>query len=303
MKRLFLSILAAAAISTVAMADVTTVKTLYAAEEGAEGTNVTWESTMKFDAADFADVNVGDFIYITFSSTTDVIEVKANGAWLPGSRFTNLGENTPDFRCYLTADGLATLKEYGLEICGKNFTVTGVSICNDGFVMPDGAVWGGYFWVDSWNTLEIWKTAFANYAGQRYLNIYISDDNGDYIGYFLKVLTKWDPETDVATNDQIQKTASVATVDLQDVDLSEMLSDVNALMIQGNKEDGPAFNIIAVTLSNEDASSAISAVIETVSAPSAVYNLQGVKVRDNSDDLSGLPAGIYIYNGKKHIVK
>ena len=35
----------------------------------------------------------------------------------------------------------------------------------------------------------------------------------------------------------------------------------------------------------------------------AVFTIDGVKVRDNAISLDGLPAGIYIYNGKKHLVK
>lgn len=35
----------------------------------------------------------------------------------------------------------------------------------------------------------------------------------------------------------------------------------------------------------------------------AVYNLQGVKVLDNSADMNQLPAGIYVSNGKKHVVR
>ena len=38
-------------------------------------------------------------------------------------------------------------------------------------------------------------------------------------------------------------------------------------------------------------------------ANGAVFTIDGVKVRDNAISLDGLPAGIYIYNGKKHLVK
>ncbi len=34
-----------------------------------------------------------------------------------------------------------------------------------------------------------------------------------------------------------------------------------------------------------------------------VYNIQGIMVKRNADDLSDLPAGIYIVNGKKIAVK
>ena len=280
------------------------VKTLY----DGDPKSVTWENTLIIPAEQFAEnVKVGDYIYITFSQTSDVIEIKANGTWLPGSRYTNLGDNATDFKAYITKDMLDALQEYGLEICGAKFTVTGVSICNDGFAMPDGAIWGGYFWVDSWNTLELFKTAFSAYDGQRYMDIYLSEDNGDYSGYFMKVLTKWDPETLWANNDQIVHTPRVATVDLQNIDVKASLADVNALMIQGNKEGGNPFNITAVVLRNEGgASTAITTVENDNSALVDVYNLQGVKIRSKQSKKSAtenLPSGMYIVGDKKVLLR
>lgn len=281
-----------------------TVKTLY----NGEPKEVTWESTLYIPAEEFStDVNIGDYIYITFSNTSDVIEIKANGTWLPGSRYTTLAENTPDFKAYITTDMLKALKQYGLEICGAKFTVTGVSICNDGFKMPEKAIWGGYFWIDSWNTLEIFKTAFDNYNGQRYLDIYLSDDNGDYDGYFIKVLTKWNPETLWANNDQIVHTPRMATVDLKSVNVKESLADINTLMIQGNKEAGSPFNIIAVALRDEETSTGISKIVSNNAESNInIYNLQGVLVTSDftiEEAKVNLPAGLYIANGKKFIIK
>lgn len=278
------------------------VKTLY----DGDPKSVTWENTLIIPAEQFNEnVKVGDYIYITFSQTSDVIEIKANGTWLPGSRYTNLGEDTPDFKAYITKDMLDALKEYGLEICGASFTVTGVSICNDGFVMPEGAIWGGYFWVDNWNTLEIFKTAFSSYEGERYMDIYLSEDNGDYTGYFMKVLTKWEPETVWANNDQITHTPKIATVDLQNIDVPASLADVNAVMIQGNKETGNPFNITAVVLRN-----GASGVVTTIESDNCnitdIYNLQGVKIRSKLPKESAtedLPSGVYIVGDKKVLVR
>lgn len=303
MKKFLLAVLFATTVIVSARAQET-VKTLYAGEPK----EVTWENTLAIPAEQFADgVKVGDYIYITFSQTSDVIEIKANGTWLPGSRFTILGDNMPDFKAYITNDMLDTLKEYGLEICGAKFTVTGVSICNDGFNMPEGAVWGGYFWVDNWNTLEIFKTAFSTYKGQRYMDIYLSEDNGDYVGYFMKVLTKWDPETLWANNDQIVHTPRVATVDLQGIDVQKTLADVNALMIQGNKEAGNPFNITAVVLRDENSPTGITNIVEEGASDIVdVYNVNGIKVKANvslEEAKSTLPSGLYISNGKKFIVR
>lgn len=280
-----------------------TVKTLYSGEPK----EVTWENTLTVPAEDFAeDVNVGNYIYITFSQASDVIEIKANGIWLPGSRYTNLGDNTTEFKAYITEDMLAALKTYGLEICGVNFTVTGVSICNDGFKMPDGAIWGGYFWIDNWKTLEVFKSAFSSYDGQRYLDIYLSEDNGpDFTGYFIKVLTKWDPETLWANNDQITHTPRIATVDLQNINVAESLADVNALMIQGNQESGNPFNITALVLRNEGVVAGIADVAEEETLVD-VYNLQGVKLRSQvaaESATANLPQGLYIVGHKKIFVR
>ena len=303
MKKFLLTIITAliAAVPSIAQE---IVKTLY----DGDPKPVTWENTLIIPAEQFAEnVKVGDYIYITFSQTSDVIEIKANGTWLPGSRYTNLGENAPDFKAYITKDMLDALKEYGLEICGASFTVTGVNICNDGFVMPEGAIWGGYFWVDNWNTLEIFKTAFSSYEGERYMDIYLSEDNGDYTGYFMKVLTKWDPETVWANNDQITHTPKIATIDLQNIDVAASLADVNALMIQGNKETGNPFNITAVVLRNENGSSGLDTTFDSIEDRFVdVYNLQGVKIRSNApleSATDGLHAGIYIVNNKKIIIR
>ena len=281
-----------------------TVKTLYS--DGPK--EVTWASPLYIPADMFAtDVNIGDYIYINFSETTDVIEIKANGTWLPGSRFTFLGDDSADYKAYITADMLDALKKYGLEICGAKFTLTSVCICNDGFQMPEGAIWGGYFWVDSWNTLEIFKTAFEKYDGQRYMDIYLSEDLGCYDGYFMKVLTKWEPETLWANNDQITHTSRMATVDLKDINVEESLADVNAIMIQGNKESGNPFNITAVAFRNDNGASVFSNIFsEDINAVIDVFNIQGVKVKSDvpteiaTDNLS---AGFYIIGNKKVLVR
>jgi hypothetical protein len=38
-------------------------------------------------------------------------------------------------------------------------------------------------------------------------------------------------------------------------------------------------------------------------ASQAIYNIYGIKVVDNSSEIGNLPSGVYIYNGKKVVVK
>lgn len=276
----------------------TTVKTLYTGSKA-----VTWENTLTIPANEFTEgVNVGDYISIALSEATDVLEIKGNGTWLPGSRFTNIA-GAPEYRAYITVDMLEALKAYGMEICGASFTVTGVEVKNDGFVMPEGAIWGGFFWVENWNTLELWKTAFDTYDGQRYLNVYLE---AGYDYYVLNVLTKWDVDDAKWTKgDNTVKTGRVATVDLEGIDVKVALADVNALMIQLNPEGGEPFNVTAVTLSNENVAGVNDAIVSADDTVT-VYNLQGIAVKTGvsaSESLLNLPAGLYIVGGKKYIVK
>lgn len=304
MQKFVLAALAATATLMPAAAQET-VKTLYSGDPVA----VTWENTLTIEPEYFAaEVEVGNYIYITFEATTDVIELKANGTWLPGTRLTTLGDNTPDMKAYITADMLEQLKAYGMEICGASFTVKEVSVCNDGFVMPEGAIWGGYFWVDNWNTLELFKTAFDNYAGQRWLDIYLSEDNGANTSYLMQVMTKFDtPDAVWAANDAITHEATRATVDLKDINVATALADVSTLLIQSNPEGGAPYNITAVVLRSETgATTSIDGIVADENAAVTVYNLQGMPVRrniDRADATAGLPAGIYIVDGKKIAVK
>ena len=277
MKKILLASAVALAAVLPAMAEVETVKTLYSGEPK----EVSWSATFSVPAADFEQgVSVGDYIYLTFSN----------------------------LKAYITEDMLATLRETGLEVCG-DFSMTSASICNDGFNMPEGAIWGGYFWVDNWKTLELFKTAFNTYAGQRYMDIYISDDNADFTGYFMKVLTNWDDPNSVwADNSQIVHTATMATIDLKDINVKDALASVHALMIQANQESGNPFNITAVVLRNDGETSIISTIgNDSESGITDIYNLQGYKVMSGvtiEEATAALPAGLYISGkGEKFVIR
>ena len=66
--------------------------------------------------------------------------------------------------------------------------------------------------------------------------------------------------------------------------------------VGGAEAENYDFVYVAGTLT-VSVSSGISDIIDVV--PYDIYNLQGVKVRDRSDSLDGLPAGIYIMNRQK----
>ncbi|MGM9859579.1 MAG: hypothetical protein ACI31C_02365 [Muribaculaceae bacterium] len=289
MKKILTSLVAAFAMTATVSAQETLVKTIFTTDEPVA---VSWETPLYFEASNFEDVAVGYFIQLDLVNTTDVIEIKSDGQKLPGSRFCWLGDNESyTYRAYITKDMLAALQATGLELCGANFKVAGASIHNDGFVMPDGAIWGGYFWVENWNTLELFKEAFNNYEGQRYLDVYLSADNGDNTNYVLNVRTTWGDDGIWAQSGdgQVERTTTVATIDLQALGISENIAErlnSDRLMIQGNPEGGNPFNFTAVALRHDP--SGITDIIADEDAPVEFFNLQGVRV---SGDLT---PGLYI---------
>ena len=69
-------------------------------------------------------------------------------------------------------------------------------------------------------------------------------------------------------------------------------------------EDDPRFSFYEIEAYNVAASTGISSVEEANKQHTAnVYSLDGTLVKQNAASLDGLPCGIYIVNGKKHVVK
>lgn len=309
MKKLALSIFATLACIFAAKADVVEVKSLYSGSQ-----DVTWDNSLNIEASEFASgVEVGHYILINLENATDVLEIKANGVWLPGSIFTNI-EGKSEYKAYITSPMLSALKEYGLEIIGKSFTVTSVKIMNDGTTVPDGAIWAGYFWADSWTTMELFKTAFNVYQKEAdaenhflgHTKLIINHEAG-YDYYLLNVMTQFDNPDAVWANSEknLTKGTTQVTVDISGIDANQALADVNTLLLQFNKEGGNGFNVTSIVLSDEKgvtgaAEVSMSDIDEMM--PTTVYNLQGIAVKHNvlpAEALESLPKGLYIINGKK----
>lgn len=321
MKNLLIAALAATATAMSASADVTTVKTLF---EGSQ--DVTWENTLRVEKEQFAEGVVrGNYISVELTNPstdgTDV-ELKSKGVWLPGS-VKIWYDGTPEaatpeareVRLYLTQAGLDTLKEDGLEICGPHFTVTKVTLCDDGFQMPEKAIWGGYFWISNWNTLELFKTAFDTYQGERYMNINLSDDGGDWTGYFIQVMTKFDsPQNLWFANDKIDHQATAAVCDFQNNslgvatwDMTERIGEQNTVLFQSNPEkEGLGYNLTSIVFDNNAISSVVNSIGSYEETCVNVYNMQGHLLKSSVSSetaAEGLPAGLYIIGAKKVMVK
>ena len=216
---------------------------------------VTWKTTLYLDGSKFTDAQVGDKLTLNFTvpgESGDVIELKSDGKRLTGTCFHSFGTADTSYEVYVTEDMLAKLQTHGLDVCGNLFTATKVSIDNVGFNMPEGAIWGGYFWCDNWKTMELWKEAFDNYSNRRYLIINISEESFDY-NYDLNIISTWEKGAFTnADNTEYGKHQIILDTQKLSGGLMDAISGNDRVMFQGNcKLEDHGFNITSIVLADD----------------------------------------------------
>ncbi len=261
-----------------------------------EGThNVTWDTPLAIEAAKFADANVGQKIVVEFSNATDVIELHSNGTMLPGTRYAHFIDGAGQIEVFMTRAMQTCLKTYGLEICGKSFTVNKVWYGDGKDNVDENTVWTGYFWMDEWTTLEVAKTAFDGIKWSDYQAIRFYSEAGR-TDYVINVLTKWGDGGKLGDQSTMTMTNDYAELSLDGIDMAAKLADVDRLMIQCNKESGAAFNFTAVVLVKSDATAVSAVKAAQTDAAVEYFNLAGQRVAQPAK-------GLYIANGKKVMMK
>ena len=272
--------------------------TIVSATDLWEGTHaVNWDNTLTIEAAKFADAQIGQKIVIEFTNATgEVIELHSNGGMLPGTRYEHhIYTDQNSIEVFITKGMLARLKESGLEICGTGFTATKAWYGDGKDNVDDNTVWTGYFWMDSWSTLEVAKTMFdgINWNDYKAIRFYSEANRTNYV---INVLASWNEGDKLGDQTTMTMTNEYAELNIENIDMAAKLSDVNRLMVQCNKEDGDPFNFTAIVLVKKEATGITSAKREPTTANGEYYNLAGQKVMNPTK-------GLYIVNGKKVLKK
>ena len=256
---------------------------------------VSWDNTLKIEATQFADMKVGDKIVIEFkdAGTPDKskIELHSNFVMLPGTRCEQTIIGQGEIEVFSTPTMLASLKEYGLELCGDQYTTTKIWYGDGKESIDDLTVWSGFFWMDEWCTLEITKNCFVgvDWSKIKAIRFYSEANRTDYV---INILTKWGEGGKLGDHTTMTMTNEYAELSLDGIDMETALADVDRLMIQCNKEGGEPFNFTQVKLvAKPSAVKNVSA--ETEGAANDVYTVSGVKVNNIGQK------GLYIVNGKK----
>jgi hypothetical protein len=259
---------------------------------------VNWDNTLTIEAAKFTEAQVGQKIVIEFTNATgEVIELHSNGGMLPGTRYEHhIYADQNSMEVFITMGMLARLKESGLEICGTGFTATKAWYGDGKEGVDNNTVWTGYFWMDSWSTLEVAKTSFEGITWSDYKAIrFYSEANRT--NYVINVLTKWGDNGKLGDQNTMTMTNEYAELNIENIDIAAKLADVDRLMVQCNKEDGDPFNFTAIVLVKKEGTGVRELSVRPSSSTSdIVYNLQGCKVTNTTK-------GLYIVNGKKIMIK
>ena len=262
---------------------------------------VTWESTLKIEATQFADIKTGDKIVVEFKNATgDAIELHSNGRMLPGTRYAHrvyAGESS--IEVFATPAMIASLKQYGMEICGTGFTATKVWYGDGKDGIDANTVWSGFFWVDGWSTLEIAKTSFDGVDWSKYKAIRFISEAGR-TDYVMNILTTWGEGGKIAdqSTSTMTKTNEYFELSLEGVDMATALESTDRLMIQCNKEAGEPFNFTQVQLIEKEETTGVNAATTiTEKATGEKFDLLGRKI---AQPVKGT---LYIMDGKKYIAK
>ena len=288
-----------------------TAEIIWSPAEGQTDTVVTWEKTFTISKQSFATCQQGNLLKLTLNNATDVIELKSNGQKLPGSRFSNIAE-AGSYECFLTQAMLDTCKLYGMELCGASFGIKQIEILDGkaGNMKTGETIWTGYFWVDNWKTLELFKEALTAEDLSKYASMRIYHE-GPENGFVLKLLANWEDAGKIAeigpsvsTENNPLQYKSEGELNFVELDLTKVnpLTVINTvgsdrLMIQCNKEAQSPFNMTDIVLVPKQGTATTNDEMDMPSLSiKGIYDLLGRRVEAINSN------GLYIVDGKKVMV-
>ena len=220
--------------------------------------HVSWtDGGLRIAADQFAAAQPGNLIKVHFTGATDGIEFKVMNQFfdhLAGSREAAWISGDGAFEQFLTPTAVDSLKAYGLEIIGANFTCTKVELLESKTLKEGFTVWTGFFWADSWSTMELYLDGEAiDWSQYKEMVIYHEANRSDFV---VNILSQFDKEGAKVQVEAIAKHEDKIVVNLRQVDMNAVIAAAeegqrNTLKFQFNKESGDAFNITDITLVKE----------------------------------------------------
>ena len=217
---------------------------------------VTWDTPLNLEAAKFAEAKAGDKIVVTYTNASDGMELKVIDVWqhIAGSCPLWISDDGSK-ELFLTPKAVADIQAHGLQIIGANFHCTSVDLVDGkAELQNETTIWTGYFWADSWNTMELYLDGEAiDWSRYKEMVIYHEANRSDF---FVSILSQFERDGAKVPEGAIAKYDDKIVVDLRQVDMNAVIAAAeeeqrNTLKFQFNKESGEAFNVTDITLVKE----------------------------------------------------
>jgi len=238
--------------------------------------HVSWDDGgLQIAANQFAAAQPGNLIKVHFTGATDGIEFKVMNEHfdhLAGSREAAWISGDGAFEQFLTPSAVDSLKAYGLEIIGANFTCTKVELlAGKGELQKGFSVWTGYFWVNDWVTLELYRDGYAgvDWSKAKAIRFY-AGATAEQIEA-INVLESWEAGGKIA--DKGAMTAGSGYMELPlTAELRTRLAGVGHWMIQYARVEPAEFNVTDIVIVMEEGPS--TAIDNTVMGEKAIKTFE-----------------------------
>ena len=172
---------------------------------------------------------------------------------LPGSDYRDISSLPVDI--YMTEDMITYAKAHDLRIYGEKMTINQVVLSSGkagSLHDPFKTLWTGYYWMDSWSTLKLFKEALSGIDLSDYAAIRFYYEAGR-TNFTMKLFKDtWDEGDLIAANGSgigdIHLAGHCADLLLTDDVITALGSVSSELHIQCDKGSGAAFNFTDVVL-------------------------------------------------------
>ena len=238
--------------------------------------HVSWsDGGLQIAADQFAAAQPGNLLKVHFTGATDGIEFKVMNEHfdhLAGSREAAWINGDGAFDQFLTPSAVDSLKAHGLEIIGANFTCTKVELLDGKGELQEGfSVWTGYFWVNGWVTLELYRDSYVgvDWSKAKAIRFY-AEATAEQIEA-INVLESWEEGGKIA--DIGAMTAGTGYMELPLTDeLCTRLREVGHWMIQYARVGTVEFNVTDVVIVMDNGTT--TAIDNTVMGEKAVKTFE-----------------------------
>ena len=173
----------------------------------------------------------------------------------PGS--DNRATSSLPISFYLTEDFIASIKAHDFRLHGNGAKINYITLYRGKHDVPGAikfgkTIWTGYFWMDSWTTLEMFKEAFNGIDLSKYRAIRFYHEAGR-TDFVMNIIQAWgDPGVKIADQSNMTKTNEYFELPLDETMRGKfttfMSSGEGTLKIQCDKGSGAAFNFTDVVL-------------------------------------------------------